>query len=59
MDKNFCTDFVSNAFNCFTLTASVSFVPPATLIIRRVTLASALPIDTTPLPELLTASFVK
>ena len=51
----------SRAFNCFTLTASRSLVPPATLIIRRVIFLPpvVLPIDTTPLPLLLTASPVK
>ena len=52
---------LSIAFNCFTLTASRSLVPPATLIIRRVILLppDVLPTDTTPLPLLLTASPVK
>ena len=49
------------AFNCFTLTASKSLVPPATLIIRRVIFLPpvVLPIDTTPLPLLFTVSPVK
>ena len=51
----------SNAFNCFTFTASKSLEPPATPTIRRlIPLPSAalrsVPTDTTPLPELFTAS---
>ena len=51
-------DALRNAFNCFTLMASLSFVPLATLVIRR-RILPPLPTETTPLPVLLTASFVR
>ena len=51
-------DALRNAFNCFTFTASLSFVPLATLVIRR-TILPPLPTEMIPLPELFTASFVK
>ena len=61
MDKNFCTDFASKAFNCFKLTASYSLTPPATPVKRRanpVEPSRLVPIATIPFPASLTVSTV-